>query len=200
MPLSNTQLKDLYQIAKRYWLEAHSGLHAYDREFRSSKKTSDWLKRSTIASAAITAITAAIPSIAWLTPVTAIITAVVAAIDQMYAPAANTQKFWQCKTKLEGIKRDLVTCAITLDESKDIFEGTKPFNQIGSQIPEIMTIPTEITDDDKLKAQEQFRSSVIQNLIDRLDDETETESGSGADLLPDDAPDIVSAVRRRTGQ
>ena len=197
MSLTDEQLDRLYRIAKQYWLEAQAALHAYDRDFRSAKRTSDWLKRATIGSAALTAVTGAIPAVSWLTPLIGIVTAVTAAVDQMYSPTSNAQRYWECKSELESVKKDLVTCAVTIDESKDMLAGAEPFKQIGLRIPAAMKIPTEITDEDREYALKVFEGTVIDSLLER--DEAMEMMGFDDDSasLPEDAPDIVPAFRPR---
>ena len=196
MPLSDEQLHRLYGIAKQHWLDAQAALYAYERDFKSSKRTSDWLKKGTIGSAAVTAVSAAVPGLPWITSVVGISTAIIASVDQMYSPNSNVQKYWDCRTQLEGIKKDLVTCASTIDESQDLLVGAEPFTQIGKRIPEIMAIPTDIHDEDRNRAASQFERTVIASLLDRGSD-GHAEEVDDMDAPPEDAPDIVSAYRPR---
>lgn len=107
MALSIKQRLNLYRLARDHWIEAREILSAYERDYRKNKLIGEWMRRGTIASAVATALSTASP---WppLTFVAACCTAALSSAEQVYSPAKSSQSFWECRTQLEGIKKDIV--------------------------------------------------------------------------------------------
>tara|TARA_R100001377_G_scaffold85109_1_gene70324 strand:- start:951 stop:1547 length:597 start_codon:yes stop_codon:yes gene_type:complete len=195
MPISIEQRVTLYKLARDHWLEAHCTTLAYEREFQSKKSVSIWMKRGTLAGAILTTLSV-VATMPPLTIAAGAITSVLSGIEQTYSPAESSQKLWDCRVQLEGIKRDLVVCAIAIENAEDMASGMDPINQISGRITETTKLPIQILDADRLAARIAFNGSVLAGLINRYDHEPERDEAM-PDVLGFDAPDIVAVGRQR---
>lgn len=198
MPISIDQRLTLYRLARDHWLDAHGTLSAYERDYRKSKSISEWMRKGTLASAIVTALSATAPP-SWylLTVASGILTAALSAIEQAYAPTKSSQAFWECRTQLEGIKRDIVACVITLENATDMASGMEPLNQIAKRLTEGTRVPFDVLPSDKEAAQRIFNGSVLAGMISRYEHEPEQDEDKPA-ALGFDAPDIVAVSRQPT--
>jgi hypothetical protein len=194
MPISVEQRLTLYGLARDHWLEAHGTLSAYERDYRKNKSVSEWMRRCTLASAVATAVSTATP---WqpLTVISGVLTAALSAIEQAYAPSKTSQAFWDCRTQLEGIKKDIVTSVIGMEGASDVATGMGPLNQIAQRLTEGTKMPFDMLQFDRDSAQHAFNNSVLADIISRYEGEPEL----GGDLptaLGVDAPGIVPVSRK----
>lgn len=196
MPISTDQRLNLYRLARDHWLEAHGTLSAYERDYRKNKLISEWMRRGTLASAVVTALSTVTP---WppFTFITGILTAALSAVEQAYAPSKLSQTFWECRIQLEGIKKDIVACIIAMESATDITSGMEPLNQIARRLTEGTKVPFEIQPSDRESAERAFDGSVLAGIIQRHEHEPEPDEEVPA-ILGFDAPDIV-AVSRQVG-
>lgn len=194
MPISDAQRLTLYSLARDHWLEAHSTLSAYNRDYKKSKAVSEWLRHGTLASAVVTAASTATP---WppFTVVSGLLTAALTAVETAYAPAKSSKEFWDCKSQLEAIKRDIVACAIAMEGATDLPTGVEPLNQIGKRLTEGMKVPFNISPTDRQSAEQAFKASVLAGLISRYDDSPDEDEGT-PEALGFDAPDVVAVARQ----
>lgn len=185
----------LQRLAKDHWIEAQATLCAYERDYKKNRSINQWLRRGTLISAIATALSAATP---WTQIVltSGIITAVMSAIDQAFSPAKQAQAFWECRGKLEGIKRDIISCAIVLDAAPDLAAGMEPLKQIASRLTEVTQLPFDKNLDDDLAAQTAFEDSVLAHLLSECDLE-KTEREGGPLPLGLDAPGVIAVRRKR---
>lgn len=205
MGLTCEQRLNLLSIARDHWLDAQSTSYAYERAFNKAQQTSEVLKIGTIVSAVLTAGSPFLGFGTWLTTVTGLLTAIIAAMEKSYSPAENSKKYWECRTELDNVKRDLRTLAITLEEVKDLSTGAEPFNQAGRQIGVVsQRMAVTLSKADKNRALGDFNGSVIAAMINRLNIKLSSMSPDDEDdaviELPEDAPGVVAAYRpRRAG-
>lgn len=194
MPISTEQRLNLYRLARDHWLEAHGTLSAYERDYRRNRLINEWMRRGTLASAVATALTTATP---WppLTVIAGILTATLSAIEQAYAPGKSSQAFWECRTQLEGIKKDIVTCVIAMENATDLTSGMEPFGQISKRLTEGTKVPFEVLASDRDSAERAFNGSVLAGIIGRYELEPEGD-GDAPTILGFDAPDIVAVSRK----
>jgi hypothetical protein len=194
MPISIEQRLTLYRLARDHWLEAHGTLSAYDRDYRKNKTVSEWLRRGTLCTAIVTTASTASP---WppFTVISGALTAILAAAEQAYAPAKASQAFWDCRTQLEGIKKDIVTCVIAMDSATDLVAGIEPLNQIARRLTEGTKLPFAIEASDRETALKAFNDSVIAGMINRYGPEPEQDEELPA-ALGFDAPEIVMVARQ----
>jgi hypothetical protein len=187
MPLTAPQKQNLFLLAKERWLEAESRLLAYERRFKRKERLSSLMSYVSIIAAVIAAITAQFPNATWFATIGALITAILTIVDKVLAPAADADRYWNSRSDIDEIKRDLVTAAIQIEVADDLAAGTQPFSEIAKRIAQVTT-PYEVTGEDKTQARESFAGSVISNLLHPvappLDDDTPVEIAS-------DAPGIV---------
>lgn len=193
MPISIEQRLTLYRLARDHWLEAHGTLSAYERDYRKNKSVSEWIRRGTLVSAIVTALSTV--SFPQLTAVSGILTAVLSAIEQVYAPSRSSQAFWDCRTQLEGVKKDIVACVIAMESATDIASGMEPLNQIAKRLTEGTQIPFDILPSDRESAQSSFNGSVLAGIISRYEYEPDQDEDKPA-ALGFDAPDIVIVSRK----
>lgn len=194
MPISKEQRLTLYKLARDHWLEAHGTLSAYERDYRKNKAVSEWMRRGTLASAVATALSTATP---WqpLTIVSGILTAALSAIEQAYAPSKSSQAFWDCRTQLEGIKKDIVTCVIAMESATDLASGMEPLNQIAKRLTEGTKVPFEVLPSDREAAKQALNDSVLAGMISRYEHGEKQDEEKPA-ALGFDAPDIVMVARQ----
>jgi hypothetical protein len=194
MPISTEQRLNLYRLARDHWLEAHGTLSAYERDYRKNRLVSEWVRRGTLASAVATALTTATP---WppLTVAAGILTATLSGIEQAYAPGKSSQAFWDYRTQLEGVKKDIVTCVMAMENATDLVSGMEPLNQIAKRLTEGTKIPFDILQSDQESAQRAFNGSVLAGIIGRYEFEPEFDE-DGPAVLGFDAPGIVAVSRK----
>ncbi|MCA3019187.1 MAG: hypothetical protein ING73_06830 [Rhodocyclaceae bacterium] len=194
MPISIEQRLTLYRLSRDHWLEAHATLSAYEREYRTNKSVCVWMRRGTLVSAVLTALSTATP---WppLTVVSGVLTAALSAIEQAYAPARSSQAFWDCRTQLEGIKKDLVVCVIAIESAADMASGMGPINQIATRLTEGTKVPFDVLASDREAAKHAFRDSVLAGIIGRHEQEPNQDEDKPA-ALGVDAPDVVAVARQ----
>lgn len=168
-------------------------LCAYDRGYRKNKTVSEWSRWGTLASAIVATLS---PAASWppLTVISGALAALLAAVEQSYSPTKSSQAFWECRTRLEGIKRDIVSCAIAMDIASDLASGMEPLNQISRRIGEGAKVPFEVISTDKEEAQQAFKGSVIAGMIARYEHGPEPDEEMPSSL-GFDAPDVVMVAR-----
>lgn len=193
MPISTEQRLNLYRLARDHWLEAHGTLSAYERDYRKNRLISEWMRRGTLGAAVATALTTATP---WapLTIAAGILTATLSAIEQAYAPGKSSQAFWECRIQLEGIKKDIVTCVIAMENATDLTSGMEPLNQISKRLTEGTKVPFEVLASDKESAQRAFNGSVLASIIGRYEPDADEDDNKPV-ILGFDAPGIVAVSR-----
>jgi hypothetical protein len=198
MPITPQQKLDLLSIGKEKWVDAESSLYAYERAIQRTRKRSDWLKAGTIIGALLTTGTG-FSNVSWLTVGAGLLTTALAAVERLFSPAENLQKYWNNRAGLDKTKQDLSNFAITLDTLTDLIEGSQPLNQIGQQIITLkQEMPVMPSDEEKRKAEGAFRLTTIAQITNRLKDEL-GEPVLHEDViaveLPEDAPDVVPVLR-----
>jgi hypothetical protein len=189
------QRQALLALARQSWIEAEATVYAYDREYHKVEARSKLLKAITVILAVVTAITAVRPDYHWLTFAAAIITAAVAAFEQQYTPAATAQKFWECRTALEAIKRDIVNYSLVLAEATSFQGGAQPLTQASARIGEAMKVPVRLVDEDKARASSAFAGSMIAVLLARADEAITGTVVLASAGVPSDVPDMIPAIR-----
>jgi hypothetical protein len=198
MPKSNEQRLTLYQLARDHWLEAHRTLFAYERDYRKNRSIGERLRLGTLVCAIITAVST-VPIISavlpHLTTVAGVLTAVLSAIESAYAPAKASQAFWDCRTQLEAIKKDIVTFVIGMSAATDVTPGIEALQQINVRLTDVAKTPFEPLPSDQEEAQRAFKGSVLAGIIDRHEIEPEVDEAVPA-ALGFDAPDIVAVSRK----
>lgn len=194
MSISTEQRLQLYHLARDHWLEAHGTLSAYKRDYRKSRLVSEWMRRGSLFSAVATALSTATP---WppLTVIAGSITAILSTVEQIYAPEKSSQIFWECRTQLEGIKKDIVTCVIAMESVSDLTSGMEPLNQISKRLIEGMKVPCDVLTSDRESATIAFNGSVLAAIIGRYELEPEGDEHIPS-MLGFDAPDIVAVSRK----
>jgi Protein of unknown function (DUF4231) len=200
MGLTAQQLHPIYTLAKEDWLRAQSTSSAYERAFRRDGRISNGLKVATIVAALLTAVSTASPSLRWATVMAGVLTAALAAVDQQFSPSKSSQKYWDCCTQLESIKRDLSMVVIAIREAQDLSAATEALSAVTDRLKEATHIPTSINDADRQDAREAFRATTIAQMIDHADTELgfSIQESTASLEMAEDAPDIVPAFRVRT--
>jgi hypothetical protein len=196
MPITTEQLLTLYQLARDQWLGAHAILCAYERDYRRNKNVSEWIQRGTCLSAIATALAAAFVSTdSKLAAIPGILTAVLAGFEQLYAPAKKMQTFWDCRTQLDSIKKDLVKTAIAMENVADLAAGMELLNQIDQRLKNEAKVPYEVLQSDHDAAQRAFIGSVLAGMISRYEQAADHDEEK-PQALGFDAPGIVIASRQ----
>lgn len=203
-PLSPDECEQLKRLVEETWLEAHKIICVYQREFRRSRKASDWLKLGTFVAAMLTASAAAMqgtndyPTVTKIvTAAVGILTAALVAYDQNYSPTKKVQEFWDSTLKLEAIKKDLVFMLYKLKNFSNLDAGRQAIEAVSLKINETSAkIPIEPTEGDLNEAARALRASVISRfefsatLVATDDRRNELPS-----VAVPDAPDIVVVTR-----
>lgn len=204
MPLSNNDKINLCDVASEHWLSSQAALFAYRRNFEQNRRISKWLSRATLIAAFATAATASINGLAafyhaqasgplkWVAAGSSLLTAAIAAIDQNFAPRAHSQAFWDCKAKLEGIKRELISWAVLIESFDDVQTARVPLDQISSRIDDATKEPVDTDPKDRDLAEEEFVDTALWKIRGRYQPAPQPPSFAATEALSFDAPGIIA--------
>ena len=194
MPLTDEDKRDFLRLAREHWIDVECKIYAYERAFRNERRVSIYLKRGTVVSAALTALTTPAASTApWLTVVSGVVTAILAAFDQAFGPEKNAQTYWQCRSDLDAVKNDLSTLAMGIARAQDM-GADDPFVQIKARIVEIARTPFDVDAQDRTRAGDAFGRTMIASVLLRIGEEPPADDESPA-AIASDAPGMVVAFR-----
>lgn len=211
MQISTAQHQTLLELARDHWLTAECTLVAYERDYRRHKSNAAWAGRGTMVAAMLSGVAASTlfsgPQFSTVAAISSILTAVLAAFERVYDPAKKSQSFWDCRTQLEGIKRDIVSCAIALENVADMASGMDLLNKISTRLTDVAKLPFDVLPTDRDLALQKAGNSVIASLIARHVPVSQSGSVSQhapAPLADDDrpaalgfdAPGVVAVSRR----
>jgi hypothetical protein len=124
-----------------------------------------------------------------------IVTAILSAAEQAYSPTKLSQTFWECRTQLEGIKKDIVACVIAMESATEIASGVGPLSQIAQRLTEGTKVPFDVLPLDRKAAVEAFNDSVLAGIIHRHEVMPQFDEEAPA-VLGFDAPDIIAVSRQ----
>lgn len=204
MSLNNTEKSNLCVVAREHWISSQIALTAYLRNFERNRQTSAWLRRATLTTALAAAISASANGVAafyhveaadplkWVAVASSLLTAAIAAIDQNYAPKKNSQTFWECKAKLEEIKREISSWSIEIDSFSDIKAGRIPLDQISKRMEDATKEPVDHDPKDRNSAEIEFERTALRQIMSRYEGGASATSSKAPEALSFDAPGIIA--------
>lgn len=198
MTLSPTQRLQLLATARKTWIDVQVAIYAFEDAFHKTNRMSEWLRWSSIAFGVLTAASAVWKDFQPATIGLAMISAAIAGVDKYIAPAERSERYWSSSNQLRGVRSDLNSFALLLEDMQDVAAGNNAMRQIEQKWFDLNKTPYQVTDRIRDRATADFNDTSIAAVLIQTSEPSDQDADLDALQLGNDegVPDVLG-VRRR---